>query len=30
MMNGSIAKELKAIENAMKPENQKYCFFIQV
>ena len=26
---GSIAKELKAIEHAMKPENQKNCFFIR-
>ena len=26
---GSIAKELKAIEHAMKPENQKDCFFIR-
>lgn len=26
---GSIAKELKGIQNAMKPENQKDCFFIR-
>ena len=27
--NGPIAKELKSIQNAMKPENQKHCFFIR-
>ena len=26
---GSIAKELKSIQAAMKPENQKNCFFIR-
>ena len=26
---GSIAKELKGIQHAMKPENQKHCFFIR-
>jgi hypothetical protein len=26
---GSIAKELKGIQNAIKPENQKHCFFIR-
>ena len=26
---GSIAKELKGVQNAMKPENQKHCFFIR-